>query len=297
MKAILAHGGAWATPAEEVEPHREGVRWAVRTGWEILKRGGSALDAVEAAVKFMESDATFNAGRGANLNLAGEVELDAAIMDGATLRAGAVAAVRGVEHPVELARRILEHSSHLMLVGSGALAFARAEGVPTCDPASLVTPRERERWERSRAAGYSTASFGPPVGDTVGAVACDGEGHLAVANSTGGSPLKLPGRVGDSPIVGCGLYADDRLGAAACTGWGEGIIRIVMARRALDFMSEGRQPSEAAEGAVSILQARTAGRGGVIVVAPDGTVGTAFNTPHMAHAYMNDRLDAPVALI
>jgi beta-aspartyl-peptidase (threonine type) len=297
MRAIFVHGGAWATPAVEVEPHRDGVRWAVRAGWEILKRGGSALDAVEAAVRFMETDATFNAGRGSNLNAKGEVEMDAAIMDGASLRAGAVGAVGGVEHPIELARRVMERTRHVLLVGEGALSLAREEGVALCDPETLIVPRERERWNQTRRQGPTTSSFGPAVGDTVGAVARDAAGHLAAASSTGGAPLKLSGRVGDSPLVGCGLYADDRQGAATSTGWGEGIIRIVMAKRAVDFMGEGRSAQEAAEASVSILEARTAGRGGIIVVGPDGTIGRAFNTPHMAHAFMTDAMEEPVAAI
>ncbi len=298
MKAIIVHGGAWATPTPEVAPHREGVAWAVRAGWEVLKQGGSALDAVGAAVKLMESDPTFNAGRGANLNRAGEVELDAAIMEGTTLRAGAVAAVQGVEHPVELARQVMERTHHVLLVGAGAYQFAVAHQVATCDPASLVLPRERERWERSRTSASLGQGFEPPAtSDTVGAVACDAEGHLAAASSTGGSPFKMPGRVGDSPLVGCGLYADDRLGAATATGWGEGIIRLVLSKRALDFLAEGRSPQQAAEQAISVLETRTAGRGGIIVVSPEGELGSSFNTPHMAHAYMTERLGEPVVTI
>lgn len=287
MKAIIVHGGAWAPPGPEIAPHRDGVAWAVRAGWEVLKQGGSAVDAVETAVKLMESDPTFNAGRGANLNSAGDVELDAAIMEGGTLRAGAVASVRGVEHPVELARRVMERTHHVLLVGAGAYQFAVAQEIATCDPASLIVPRERARWEKSRAGD-------PATPDTVGAAARDGEGHLAAASSTGGSPFKMPGRVGDSPLVGCGLYADDRLGAATATGWGEGIMRVVLSRRALDFLAEGRSPQEAAEGAISILETRTGGRGGIIVVNPEGAVGSFFNTPHMAHAYMTERLSEPV---
>jgi beta-aspartyl-peptidase (threonine type) len=295
VKAIIVHGGAWSTPSSEISAHREGVGWAVRAGWEVLEQGGSALDAVAAAVRLMESDPTFNAGRGANLNAAGEVELDAAIMEGTTLRAGAVAALKGVEHAVELARRVMERTHHVLLVGAGAYDFAVAEQFATCDPATLIVPRERERWNRSRAGDANTQAFGPPVSsDTVGAVACDGAGHLAAASSTGGSPFKMPGRVGDSPLVGSGLYADDRTGAATATGWGEGIMRLVLSKRALDFLSEGRTAQEAAERAISILETRTAGRGGIIAVSPKGEVGSSFNTPHMAHAYMNERLKEPV---
>ena len=223
---LLVHGGAWAVPEGEKEPHLEGVRLAVIAGWAVLSRGGSALEAVSEAVRVMERNPALNAGRGATLNAEGEVTLDAAIMDGKTLAAGAVASVRGVEHPVDLARRVMEHSPHVLLVGSGAVSFALEQGVTTCAPSDLVVPRERARWEKarkSRMPSGSTAPFEAPIGDTVGAVACDKEGHIAAATSTGGCLLKLPGRVGDSPLIGCGLYADDLRGAAACTGWGEGM--------------------------------------------------------------------------
>jgi beta-aspartyl-peptidase (threonine type) len=255
------------------------------------------VDAVAEAVRFMEEDVTFNAGRGAVLNQAGEVELDAAIMEGASLDAGAVAAVQGIEHPLDLARRIMENSPHVMLIGSGAVTFARSQGIPTCSPESLIVDRERERWEKVKSSGEEQrrhewpVSFGP--GGTVGAVARDDQGHLAAASSTGGSLLKLPGRVGDSPLVGCGLYADDRLGAATSTGWGEGIMRVVMARRAVDFLGSGSPAPEAARRAIGFLEMRTEGKGGIILIAPDGNPGFAFNTPHMAHAYLSDGMTEP----
>ena len=295
--AILVHGGAWGTPAGEVEPHRDGVARAARAGFGVLDRGGSSVDAVEDAVRLLEDDATFNAGRGAVLNQAGEVELDAAIMEGSTLRAGAVASVQGIEHPLELARRVMDRSPHVFLVGSGAVAFARSQGIATCSPSSLIVERERARWKKAKEFSEQQrqkvypVSFGP--GDTVGAVARDSQGHLAAASSTGGSLLKLPGRVGDSPLVGSGLYADDRLGAATSTGWGEGIIRVVMARRAVEFLGSGVPAPEAARRAIGLLEMRTEGRGGIIIIAPDGSLGFAFNTPRMAHAYLTDGMNAP----
>lgn len=295
--AILVHGGAWATPEKEVEPHREGVARAVRAGFEVLGRGGSSVDAVGEAVRLMESDVTFNAGHGAVLNQAGEVELDAAIMEGSTLRAGAVAAVQGIEHPLELARRVMDRSSHVFLVGSGAVEFARSQGIATCAKSSLIVERERARWEKAKELSEqqsqkeSPISFGP--GDTVGAVARDSQGHLAAASSTGGTILKLPGRVGDSPLIGAGLYADDRLGAATSTGWGEGIIRVLLARRAVEFLGSGVPAPEAARRAIGFLEMRIEGRGGVILAAPDGSLGFAFNTPHMAHAYLTDGMSKP----
>lgn len=175
-------------------------------GYEILLMGGSSLDAVQRAVEYLEADPTFNAGRGSVLNGKGRVELDAAIMDGSRLLAGAVGCVSGIVHPVALAREILESSPYVMLVGEGALEFAHARGIATCDPEELVVERERQRYRLARASSSRGEAKSPggmaQPGDTVGAVACDGNGHVAAATSTGGALLKPPGRIGDSPIVG-----------------------------------------------------------------------------------------------
>lgn len=286
--AILVHGGAWNTPEGELEGHRIGVHRASMIGFEILLTGGSALDAVQKAVEFLESDPAFNAGRGSVLNARGEVELDAAIMEGSELRAGSAACVSRILHPVALAREILESSPHVMLSGEGALEFARSRGINLCDPEELIVDRERERYRRARAAAAET-----PPPDTVGAVACDSHGHVAAATSTGGALLKLPGRIGDSPVIGAGLYADDRRGAASSTGWGEGILRIAMAFRAVEAMTSGIGPSEAAQQTIRTLESRIQGRGGIILVDPKGELGFAFNTPHMAHAYLSDGMTKP----
>jgi len=288
--AILVHGGAWATPEGELEAHRIGVHRASMIGFEILLTGGSALDAVQKAVEFLESDPTFNAGRGSVLNARGEVELDAAIMEGSELNAGSVAGVSRILHPVALAREILESSQHVMLSAEGALEFARGRGIPFCEPEELIVERERERYLRARRIAASPES---PPSETVGAVACDSRGKLAVASSTGGTFLKLPGRIGDSPVIGAGLYADDRKGAAASTGHGEAILRIVMAYRAVEAMTTGIGPSEAAQQTIATLESRTGGQGGIILVDPKGELGYAFNTPHMAHAYLTDGMTKP----
>jgi len=297
LKAILVHGGAWATPGGEIASHREGVERAARAGFEVLRAGGSAMDATVTAVRLMEDDPTFNAGYGAVLNQLGEVELDAAVMDGTTLSAGAVAAVKGVANPIDLARRVMERSSHVLLTGDGALAFAREQNVTLCAAESLIVERERRRWQDAKgskkpARRESALISGPS--DTVGAVARDESGRLAAAASTGGTLGKLAGRVGDTPLIGCGLYADDRRGAAASTGWGEGIIRVVMAQRAVDLLASGSPAREAARQAIALLEERTGGRGGIIIITPDGTLGFAFNTPHMAHAYLTDGMTDPV---
>ena len=284
--ALLVHGGAWATPKREHEAHLKGVHRASMIGFEVLLTGGSSLDAVQKAVEYMEADLSFNAGKGSVLDAKGDVRLDAAVMEGSQLRAGAVANVAGVLHPVALAREVMEHTSHVLLVSEGALALARERGIATCAPEELVIDRERERLERAKRLSVDTP------GDTVGAVACDRNGHVAAATSTGGSLMKRPGRVGDSPVIGAGLYADDGRGAASSTGWGEGIQRIVMAHRGVATIASVG-PAEAAQQAIEALRSRTDGKGGIILVDPKGELGFAFSTPHMAHAYLAEGMIEP----
>ena len=280
--AIAVHGGAFAIPPVEREAHRSGCRQALERGREVLLAGGSALDAVEAAVRALEDDGTFDAGGGSFLDEDGEVSLDAGMMDGATLETGSVAAVVGVRNAVTLARRVME-SPHAVIVGDGARRFAERNGVETCDPAELVHPRELERW---RAAGGGQASpewAAQMFGDTVGAVALDAYGNLAAATSTGGSPGKPKGRVGDSPFVGAGLFADNRSAAVSTTGHGERIIPLVWARAAAGLVERGDAAPQAATGAVALLD-RLDARGGLIVLDRRGHVGVAWNTPAMAFA-------------
>ncbi|GEJ59291.1 isoaspartyl peptidase/L-asparaginase family protein [Anaeromyxobacter diazotrophicus] len=284
IPAILVHGGAGNLGPDDPAssgndaPRLVGVREAVRAAWAILDRGGSALDAVEAAVRVLEDDPTYNSGTGACLTAAGDVELDASIMDGATLRCGGVAVVKDVKNPVTLARRVMDRSEHVLLAGPGASSFAREVGIPAYANDLLVTPQQRARWERLR--GTAPAGHG-----TVGAVARDRHGHLAAATSTGGMAMKRPGRVGDTPIVGCGTYADDALAAVSCTGHGERIIQLTLARHCADLVGEGRPAMEAAREAIRRLGERVDGEGGLIVVAPHGEVGFAHNSPIMARAY------------
>jgi beta-aspartyl-peptidase (threonine type) len=311
--ALIVHGGAWDIPDDEVAPHLAGCRRALAAGWEALTNGRSALDAVEIAVRIMEDDPTFDAGVGSVLNRDGLVELDAAIMDGATLRSGAVAAVRGIRNPISLARRVLE-SEAALLVGRGAERFADTVGIERCADEDMIVPRERARWEELRRlaayrmpdafqrppgevaglrgiiAGGDHAPDQPGLriqhpGDTVGAVALDRSGNLAAAVSTGGTPFKLPGRVGDTPLIGAGLYADGQTGGCASTGWGESIMKVLLAKTATDFLGAGYAPVEAARAAIERLEQRVHGLGGVILIDARGRVGYAFNTPRMAYAY------------
>jgi len=270
---ILVHGGAARMSDELFDARREGCRRAAQAGWEVLKQGGSALDAVEAAVRTMEEDPLFNAGRGSALTREGAIEMDAAIMDGRTLAAGAVGAVCNVLHPVSLARLVMEKTPHVMMAGEGALRLARLFGLEECALEELLTERQQKIWRNS-------SSF-PYEGDTVGAVAIDRESNVAAATSTGGIMSKLPGRIGDTPLIGCGTYADNHTGAASATGWGETIIRVVMAKTACDLLGRGLKPEEAAREAVRILEEKVGGRGGIILVDREGRIGWAYNTECM----------------
>jgi beta-aspartyl-peptidase (threonine type) len=280
---IVVHGGAGSRPAEgrEAEAAREGCVRAAELGYAILRAGGAALDAVQAAVRALEDDERFNAGRGACLTRDGTVELDAGIMSGEGLRLGAVAAVSGVRNPIELARQVLDDGEHALLVGAGALAFARERGVALVAPDFHVTARARADLARERA---RRAGAQPPAGGgTVGAVALDARGHLAAATSTGGMVGKRPGRVGDSPLPGAGTYADDEAGAASATGHGERILQVTLTRAAIDLMRAGAPAREAAPRALATLD-RIAGRAGLILVDRAGGTAAAFNTTSMCWA-------------
>jgi beta-aspartyl-peptidase (threonine type) len=288
VPSIIVHGGAAADPNDRPEELREGMRAAVEAGWRILIGGGRALDAVEAAVRALEDHPRFNAGRGSVLTSAGTVEMDASIMDGDRLDCGAVGAVRRVRNPISLARRVLDDGRHVLLVAEGAEAFARAAGIPACAPEELVTERQRRRWEASRPRRAGVESK-----DTVGAVALDRRGTAAAATSTGGMWGKLPGRVGDSALIGCGTYADSTIGAVSCTGDGEAIIRVVLARRALDYLKDAGDPEYAAHVAVDLLVDEGRGGGGLIVVDWRGRTAWAHSTPFMPVTWMNPSLPLP----
>lgn len=276
--SIIVHGGAGDIAENERALHIRGLQGAVEAGWQVLRARGSALDAVEAAVKILEDDPVFDAGVGSVLRLDGSIGLDASIMDGANRRAGAVAGLTQVRHPILLARRVLERTEHVLLMGAGAEAFARLEGLEMVPATFFVTARERERLERILRQ-RAEAAAGPQ--GTVGAVALDAAGHLAAATSTGGASGALPGRVGDSPIVGAGTYADDRQGAACATGRGENMIRVGLTRELVRMLGQGKAPAEAARWACDFLRAETGGTGGVICLGPSGTPGSAFTTPWM----------------
>ncbi|MGA2744220.1 MAG: isoaspartyl peptidase/L-asparaginase [Candidatus Sulfotelmatobacter sp.] len=298
---LVIHGGAWAMPDDMVDAHLKGVNNALAAGWRVLQRGGTALDAVEEAVVIMEDDETFDAGRGSFLNRDGKVQLDALIMDGATLRAGGVGCVEHLRNPVRAARKILSESPHVYFVAEGAERFAAEHGIALCNNEDLIIPREVERLRKYQAAQadskragsqpdgndlFAPATHDPTIShDTVGAVALDRHGNIAAATSTGGTLNKAPGRLGDSSLIGCGCYANNESAAVSTTGWGEPIMKLVLAKWTADRIQAGNLPEWSAQEAMNYLQQRLNGHGGIIVLNPEGHIGIAHNTPRMAWAY------------
>ena len=281
---LVIHGGAGSVTAERLgadgeKAYRDGLEKALSAGYAILEKGGTALDAVTAAVQAMEDDPLFNAGVGATFTRAGTHELDAAIMDGRTLKAGSVAAIQHVKSPVGLARLVMEKSPHVMLIGEGAEAFAKGQGVALVPNSVFDTPRQLEELRKVRERRQ------PPVTkDTVGAVALDKDGNLAAATSTGGILDKLPGRVGDAPLIGAGTYADNRTCAVSCTGWGEFFIRAAVAYDVCAQMAYQGAPLAKAAQASLDKALKLGGDGGLIALDVQGNLTMPFNTKGMFRA-------------
>jgi beta-aspartyl-peptidase (threonine type) len=257
------------------------------------------MDAVEAAIVILEDDPTFDAGIGSHLNRDGRVQLDAIVMDGTTLKAGAVAAVERVRNPIRLARCVLEKSEHVMIVAEGAEKFAAENGIPLCKPEDLILDRERTAWRRCLEDSHAAEHHVGHESGTVGAVALDTHGHLIAGTSTGGTCCKYPGRVGDSPLIGCGCYADGEAGGVSCTGHGEGIMKIVMAKMATDLLHDQRVlvshrkkrgpqslAQAVADACVRKLAHRAHTTGGLILLDHAGRPAAAFNTPRMAYGFV-----------
>lgn len=278
--SILVHGGAGNVAPERRQLHVEGCRAAARAGREVLRDGGTALDAVLRAVRVLEDDPLFNAGTGASLNEHGLVEHDASIMEGCGLRAGAVCALQGFAQPIAIARAVLEDGVHVLYAAEGAAAFARARGFEPAPPEALITDAARAALARVRA-GQGTGHW---AGNTVGAVARDPNGLTAAATSTGGTVNKRLGRVGDSPLIGAGTYADDEAGAASTTGAGEPMIRLGVARLSVDAMRSGATAVEAARHALGRLRERLDATAGLITVDRQGRLGLARTTETMSWA-------------
>jgi beta-aspartyl-peptidase (threonine type) len=296
---LVVHGGAGTIRRADMTPamdslYRAAMTAAIRTGYEVLNRGGSSLDAVVATVKTMEDDSLFNAGKGAVFTSAGTNELDAAVMDGRTLGAGAVAGLRHIRNPIELARLVMEKSPHVMLIGAGAEEFARSQGMAFVDSSYFYTRRRWDALQKAKAAeaanpGGGLAALRPDEGKygTVGAVALDANGDIAAATTTGGTTNKRWGRVGDAPIIGAGTYANNESCAVSATGTGEFFIRNIVASDICARMRYGgRTLAQAADEVVNQVLVRQNGDGGVIAIDRQGNVATPFNTEGMYRGWV-----------
>lgn len=283
--SLAIHGGAGVIERDRLTPEqdkaiRAALKQALAAGEKVLAAGGSAVDAVEATIHVLEDDPHFNAGRGAVFTWEGTNELDAAIMDGRTRAAGAVAGVTRTRHPVSLARAVMEKSGHVFLAGEGADAFSRAQGLEQADPSWFATPERRRQLETLKAKQLSWFDVDRKYG-TVGAVARDTSGHVAAATSTGGLTGKRWGRIGDAPVIGAGTYADDRACAVSATGAGEYFIREGVAHEiCARIRFKGEAPQVAADTVMAEVKA-LGGDGGVIVNTPAGTTAWSYNTPGM----------------
>jgi beta-aspartyl-peptidase (threonine type) len=298
--ALVIHGGAGTIERDQMTPEKEkeyraGLEKSLAAGYEILQRGGSSLDAVEACIRVLEDDPHFNAGKGAVFNSAGVNELDAAIMDGKTLKAGAVAGVRRIKNPVSLARLVMEKSPHVMLDCAGAEAFAKEQGIELVDPKYFFT---QERWDALKKI-QDAAKQGGGGGEkqfiitdqdahgTVGAVALDRAGNLAAATSTGGTTNKRPGRIGDSPVIGAGTYANNATCAVSGTGDGEYFIRTVVAHEVSALMEyRGMSLADAADAAIKKV-GELGGTGGLIAVDRAGHMAMPLNTSGMYRGWVD----------
>lgn len=255
----------------------------------MLERGGTAVEAVEASIVVLEDDETFDAGRGSFLNADGRVQLDALMMCGATLRAGGVGCVEHIRNAIKAARKVLEESPHVYLVGEGAERFAEKHGIELIDNAELVVEREVEllkvaKEKEARGELHEIFASEEYASDTVGAVALDKHGNIAGGTSTGGTLNKTPGRVGDSSLIGCGCYADNDSAAVSTTGWGEPMMKLVIAKWAADQVLAGADPQQSATDAIMYLKRRLNGHGGMIVLDAKSRYGISHNTPRMAWA-------------
>ena len=304
---LIVHGGAGTWHPERSQAGLEGVKKAAKTGFDILNRGGSAVDGVAEAVAVMEDEGAFNAGYGSSLNIEKSVEMEASIMDGKTLQAGAVGLLNDVKNPVHLARIIMEKTDHVFMVGEGAEKLAEIFNLKRRKP---TTELRLEYYERQRKALLEGKFELPKLAsliknhpelftlETVGAVALDKDGNVAAATSTGGFPLKLPGRIGDSPLIGCGTYADNQAGACSATGVGEIAIRLVLAKTVCSFMENEKTAQEAVENAIDLVNRRitaTYNSMGLIAVDVYGRIGAAHNSPNLCWAYVTPEAQQPVA--
>ncbi len=304
---IAVHGGAGTWNPVPSQPALKSVREAAETGFKALRTGGTAVDAVVEAVAFMEDSGVFNAGCGSALNIEKCVEMEASVMDGETLQAGAAGLLSDIRNPVRLARVVMEKTDHVFVVGKGAEELARIFGLERRKPATAVQLERYEaqlksllagEWYLSRLAALVKAHPEVFQLETVGAVALDGDGNVAAATSTGGFPLKLAGRIGDSPLIGCGTYADNQSGACSASGVGEIAIRLVLAKTVCNYIESGKTPQEAVEKAVALVNKRVSGiynAMGLVAVDVHGRIGAAHSSPNLCWAYITADHREPVA--
>ncbi|XP_026324940.1 isoaspartyl peptidase/L-asparaginase-like [Hyposmocoma kahamanoa] len=285
---IIVHGGAGDIANSKVQGKLDGVKLAVIAGQEVLNRGGSALDAVEAAVVSMEKDDNFNAGYGSVLNLRGEVEMEASMMSGTNLDVGAVTLIKDFPHPISIAHKVLTESPHAFLGGEGAKLFALEKGFTTVPPESLISGNAREALRKFLVHGELGRAEDEGGVGTVGAVAIDAQGSVAVATSTGGINGKAVGRIGDTPQIGSGSYADDKIGGVSITGHGESILKFCLAHSIIKLMEDGANANTATMNAVNAMTARLNNTAGVITLSNKGEVGIHFSSNRMSWAYVKD---------
>jgi len=304
---IVVHGGAGTWHPERSQPGLEGVKEAAKVGFEILKNGGAAVDAVMEAVAVMEDEGAFNAGYGSSLNIEKGVEMEASIMDGKTLKAGATGLLKDIKNPVRLARIVMEKTDHVFVVGEGAEKLAKMFNLERRQPLTELRLKYYERQKKLLLEGkFELPKLASLVKEhqeffeleTVGAVALDKDGNVAAATSTGGFPLKIPGRIGDSPLIGCGTYADNQSGACSATGVGEIAIRLVLAKTVCNLMESGRTAQEAVEQAIKLVNKRindVYNSMGLIAVDIHGRIGAAHNSPNLCWAYLTPKKPEPTA--
>jgi beta-aspartyl-peptidase (threonine type) len=287
--AIIVHGGAWDIPVKIHKESIDGVIEAVQIGWDILKNGGRALDAVEQAVRIMEDNPLYDAGTGSSLNIEGNIQMDAVIVDGKTMNAGAIAGIKNIKNPISLARLVMEKTDHVFLIGEGAQKFAKEVGVPEVSQKELISSVAVDEFEKYKAkiSDYSLKSS-ISRSDTVGAVALDSLGNIATATSTGGTTGKMVGRVGDSPLIGSGAFADNAIGGASSTGEGEAIMKVVLAQRVMSDIQRGVKPEQSVTTALNYMKERVDGRAGIIVLTRDRQIVCHNTTSHMVWAYTTD---------
>ena len=306
---IVVHGGAGAISVERIQPCLEGVKRAAKAGFDVLNDGRSAVEAVVEAVAVMEDDGSFNAGYGSSLNIEGEIEMEASVMDGKNLEAGAVGLLKDIKNPVRLAKIVMEKTDHVFVVGEGAEKLAEIFKVERRKPLTKLRLQYYEKQKKALLEGKfelpklaELVKANPELFnlETVGAVALDKNGEVAAATSTGGFPLKLPGRIGDSPLIGCGTYADNNAGACSATGIGEHAIRLALAKTVCNYMENGKPAQDAVESAIKLLNKRIQASYksmGLIAVDIYGRIGAAHNSKNLCWAYITPRESEPIAAL